>query len=156
MNIGFLRAGLMIQPMVLRLLGANLDVTVFNRTPSKIQALQALGVNIVDSPDAFIKLALNHLIAGLTRTFTLRLGFVKQQGVDVDKFMSIVRQSASYAPIFDKKLSRMSNHNYSNSNFPTKHLLKDTNLFLTQAETLGLDTSSLKGIKQIMIILLFI
>ncbi|MGF1542192.1 MAG: NAD(P)-dependent oxidoreductase [Pleurocapsa sp.] len=98
---------------------------------------------------AAMKLALNQLIAGLTATFALSLGFVSQQGVNIEQFMSVVRQSALYAPTFDKKLSRMREGNYSNPNFPTKHLLKDTHLFLEQARILGLDTSSLEGIKQL-------
>jgi 3-hydroxyisobutyrate dehydrogenase len=63
--------------------------------------------------------------------------------------MDVVRQSALYAPTFDKKLKRMCDRNFVNPNFPTKHLLKDTNLFLTQAAELGLNTKSLEGIKQI-------
>ena len=98
---------------------------------------------------AAMKLALNQLIAGLTATFALSLGFVSQQGVDIEQFMSVVRQSALYAPTFDKKLSRMREGNYSNPNFPTKHLLKDINLFLEQARILDLATSSLEEIKQI-------
>ena len=96
-----------------------------------------------------MKLALNQLIAGLTSTFALSLSFVQQQGVDVEQFMDVVRQSALYAPTFDKKLERMCDRNFDNPNFPTKHLLKDTDLFLTQAAELGLNTTSLKGIKQI-------
>ena len=98
---------------------------------------------------AAMKLALNQLIAGLTSTFALSLSFVQQQGVDVEQFMDVVRQSALYAPTFDKKLERMCDRNFDNPNFPTKHLLKDTDLFLTQAAELGLNTKSLKGIKQI-------
>lgn len=96
-----------------------------------------------------MKLALNQLIAGLTSTFALSLSFVQQQGVDVEQFMDVVRKSALYAPTFDKKLERMCDRNFENPNFPTKHLLKDTNLFLTQAAELGLNTKSLEGIKQI-------
>jgi 3-hydroxyisobutyrate dehydrogenase len=96
-----------------------------------------------------MKLALNQLIAGLTATFALTLGFVRRQGVDVEQFMQVVRESALYAPTFDKKLSRMSDRNFSDPNFPTKHLLKDTDLFLTQAQQLGLVTDNLEGIKSI-------
>ena len=96
-----------------------------------------------------MKLALNQLIAGLTSTFALSLSFVQHQGVDIEQFMDVVRQSALYAPTFDKKLSRMCDRNFDNPNFPTKHLLKDTNLFLDRASELGLNTSSLEGIKQI-------
>ena len=262
MNIGFLGTGLMGQPMVLRLIEANIPVTVYNRTATKLQPLQAAGAVIADTPKrvleasdcvilmlsdrasieelllssasinqlanrtivqmgtiapgesqsikdkvvavggeyleapvlgsipqvktgelivmvgstseqferycpllknfspepiyvgevgtaAAMKLALNQLIAGLTSTFALSLAFASQQGVDVEQFMSVVRQSALYAPTFDKKLMRMQEGNFANPNFPTKHLLKDTNLFLTAAQELGLATDSLRGIKQI-------
>ena len=82
---------------------------------------------------AAMKLALNQLIAGLTSTFALSLGFVRLSGLKVEQFMDVVRQSALYAPTFEKKLARMCEGNYANPNFPTKHLLKDTNLFLNQA-----------------------
>ena len=262
MKIGFLGTGLMGQPMVLRLLEANHQVTVYNRTESKLKPLAEAGARAVDSPaevieqsdclilmlsdaaaiaetllsdkatthltnrtviqmgtisptesqsirDAVVsaggeyleapvlgsipqvktgellvmvggtktqfdrysellkcyspepmyvgevgtaaamKLALNQLIAGLTSTFALSLSFVQQQGVDVEQFMDVVRESALYAPTFDKKLDRMCDRNFENPNFPTKHLLKDTDLFLTQAAELGLNTKSLEGIKQI-------
>jgi 3-hydroxyisobutyrate dehydrogenase len=97
-----------------------------------------------------MKLALNQLIAGLTATFALTLAFVQRQGVDVEQFMAVVRESALYAPTFDKKLSLMLTRNFANPNFPTKHLLKDTNLFLAQAEELGLTTAPLAGIKIIL------
>ncbi len=98
---------------------------------------------------AALKLALNQLIAGLTASFALSLGFVQRQGVEVEQFMEILRQSALYAPTFDKKLQRMNDKNFSNPNFPTKHLLKDTDLFLQQAKTIGQDTEGLQGIREI-------
>lgn len=98
---------------------------------------------------AAMKLALNQLIAGLTSSFALALGLVKKQNVDVEQFMQILRDSALYAPTFDKKLTRMSDRNFANPNFPTKHLLKDTNLFLEQAQSLGLATDNLEGIQTI-------
>lgn len=109
---------------------------------------QPMHIGAVGTASA-MKLALNQLIAGLTSTFALTLGFVRQQGVDVEQFMQVVRESALYAPTFDKKLSRMCDRNFSNPNFPTKHLLKDTDLFLTQAQELGLATDNLEGIKSI-------
>jgi len=96
-----------------------------------------------------MKLALNQLIAGLTSSFALSLGFVQKQNVDVEQFMQILRDSALYAPTFDKKLSRMSDRNFANPNFPTKHLLKDTNLFLEQAQSIGLAIDNLTGIQAI-------
>jgi 3-hydroxyisobutyrate dehydrogenase len=96
------------------------------------------------------KLALNQLIASLTGAFALSLSFVRRQGVEPETFMSILRESALYAPTFDKKLSRMLEGNYDNPNFPTKHLLKDTNLFLAEAQSLELDVTSLDGMRQIL------
>ena len=98
---------------------------------------------------AAMKLALNQLIAGLTATFALSLSFVRHQGVEIEQFMEVLRQSALYAPTFDKKLPRMLEGNFANPNFPTKHLLKDTNLFLNQAKEMGLNTSSLEGVRAI-------
>ncbi|ACB51830.1 putative 3-hydroxyacid dehydrogenase [Crocosphaera subtropica ATCC 51142] len=96
-----------------------------------------------------LKLALNQLIASLTSGFALSLGLIERQGVDVDKFMGILRESALYAPTFDKKLDRMQQRNFDNPNFPSKHLLKDVNLFLNQAEENGLNTEVLQGIRSI-------
>ena len=98
---------------------------------------------------AATKLALNQLIAALTGAFGLSLSFVQHRGADVGKFMEILRESALYAPTFDKKLGRMQEGNYSNPNFPTKHLLKDTNLFLREAGEIGLNASSLEGVKSL-------
>ena len=63
--------------------------------------------------------------------------------------MQILRQSALYAPTFDKKISRMLDRNFENTNFPTKHLLKDTNLFLQEAEEIGLDITGLAGTRNL-------
>ena len=114
----------------------------------KYYSPQPMYIGAVGTASA-MKLALNQLIAGLTSTFALTLGFVQRQGVDVEQFMQVVRESALYAPTFDKKLTRMRDRNFSNPNFPTKHLLKDTDLFLTQARELGLKTDNLEGIKSI-------
>ena len=97
-----------------------------------------------------IKLALNQLIASLSTAFALSLGFVERQGASVDIFMQILRQSALYAPTFDKKLQRMRDRNYDNPNFPTKHLLKDTELFINEAQGEEMNISSIQGVKKIL------
>ncbi|MDF5723289.1 MAG: NAD(P)-dependent oxidoreductase [Rhizonema sp. PD37] len=98
---------------------------------------------------AALKLALNQLIASLTAAFALSLSFAQLQGVDVDLFMQILRKSALYAPTFDKKLQRMLDSNYTNPNFPTKHLMKDTDLFIDEAKSVGLNVSSIEGVQEI-------
>jgi len=99
---------------------------------------------------ATLKLAMNQLIAALTAAFSLSLGLIQRQGVDVEAFMATLRSSALYAPTFDKKLSRMLERNYANPNFPTKHLLKDVNLFLKTAKAMGLDASALAGVQRLL------
>ena len=90
---------------------------------------------------AAVKLAMNQLIGSLTAAFSLSLALVQREGIDVEAFMEIVRNSALYAPTFDKKLDRMLSRNFANPNFPTKHLLKDMRLFSQAAETAGLSPS---------------
>lgn len=98
---------------------------------------------------AATKLAMNQLIGSLTNAFALSLGMVQRAGIDVEQFMDIVRQSALYAPTFDKKLQRMSDRNFENPNFPAKHLLKDMNLFRDAAEDMGLDARLVDSVSQI-------
>ena len=100
---------------------------------------------------AALKLALNQLIAGLTASFALSLGLVKQAGIEVEQFMSILRDSALYAPTFDKKLQRMQQRDYANPNFPVRHLLKDVNLFLDAAGEVGLDAGVLLAVRELLV-----
>lgn len=98
---------------------------------------------------ATAKLAMNQLIGSLTAAFSMSLGLVQKEGLDIEKFMSIVRESALYAPTFDKKLTRMCDRNFSNPNFPTKHLLKDMNLFTQAAQDRGIDATVAAGVSQL-------
>lgn len=99
---------------------------------------------------AAVKLALNQLIGSLTSAFATSLSFVQQQGAEVEAFMQILRSSALYAPTFDKKLQRMLEQNYANPNFPTKHLLKDINLFLQEAQPSGLNAAIPAAVQSIL------
>ncbi len=99
---------------------------------------------------AALKLAMNQLIASLTAGFSLSLGFVQKYDIEVDLFMKILRQSALYSPTFDKKLERMLNRDYTKPNFPGKHLAKDLRLFQTEAEALGLELSTVEGLRRIL------
>lgn len=98
---------------------------------------------------AATKLAMNQLIGTLTAAFSMSLGLVQREGLDLEKFMAIVRQSALYAPTFDKKLDRMRDRNFSNPNFPTKHLLKDMNLFVQAAQAQGIETAVAEGVSEV-------
>ena len=97
-----------------------------------------------------LKLALNQLIGSLTTGFALSLGFIEQQGVEVASFMNILRQSGLYAPTFDKKLKRMLDRDFTNPNFPSKHLVKDIELFRNEAHSLDLELDILEGISRIL------
>lgn len=133
-------------------------IVMVGGTEAQFERWQALLQNFGSEPlligevgsASAIKLALNQLIASLSTAFALSLGFVERQGADVDIFMQILRQSALYAPTFDKKLQRMRDRNYSNPNFPTKHLFKDAELFINEAQGLGMNISSIEGVKKIL------
>jgi 3-hydroxyisobutyrate dehydrogenase len=99
---------------------------------------------------ASLKLALNQLIASLTASFSLSLGFVRRSGIDVDLFMHILRKSALHAPTFDKKLPKMLARDFAPANFPTRHLLKDVRLMTREAKEQGLETEALAGIEKIL------
>ncbi|MGC8712412.1 MAG: NAD(P)-dependent oxidoreductase [Leptodesmis sp.] len=99
---------------------------------------------------AAVKLALNQLIGSLTSAFATSLGFIQRQHASVDLFMEILRESALYAPTFDKKLQRMLDRNYEHPNFPTKHLAKDMGLFLTEAQSLGLNPELVMAVQSIL------
>jgi 3-hydroxyisobutyrate dehydrogenase-like beta-hydroxyacid dehydrogenase len=83
---------------------------------------------------AAVKLAMNQLIGSLTAAFSMSLGLVQAEGVDVGQFMETLRASALYAPTFDKKLQKMLERDFATANFSLKHLLKDLRLFTTAAE----------------------
>jgi 3-hydroxyisobutyrate dehydrogenase len=100
---------------------------------------------------ASLKLALNHLIAAETAAFSLSLALVQRSLVPVDLFMSILKDSALFAPTFDKKLPRLQARRYDDPNFSTGHLLKDVDLFVAAAREHGLRTSSLDGVRQILV-----
>ncbi|HKY72679.1 MAG TPA: NAD(P)-dependent oxidoreductase [Nitrospira sp.] len=93
-----------------------------------------------------LKLALNQLIAAETSAFALSLGLVQRSGVAVEIFMAVLRESALYAPTFDKKLPRLLKRDYHQPNFSTRHLLKDVRLFLQDAAARGLATEGLEGL----------
>ena len=97
-----------------------------------------------------LTLALNQLIASLTTSFALSLAFIQLQGIDVDLFMQVLRQSKLYAPTFDQNLRRMLDGNYTNANLPTKQLIKEIDLFISEAKSLGLNLSSIEGVRQIL------
>ncbi|MFM2080833.1 MAG: hypothetical protein RLZZ124_439 [Cyanobacteriota bacterium] len=96
------------------------------------------------------KLALNQLIASLTHAFSLSLHLIQRQGVEVEPFMQLLRDSALYAPTFDKKLQRELEGDYGNPNFPTAHLRKDLALFLNAARSAGLEAGGLDGLLRLL------
>lgn len=98
---------------------------------------------------AALKLAMNQLISGLTSTFCYSLGLVRQEGVDVDQFMELLRKSALYAPTFDKKLDKYLAHEYGQANFPLKHLRKDLGLFRQVAAQSSADTAPLEALEAV-------
>lgn len=99
---------------------------------------------------AAAKLALNQLIASLTHGYSLALRLVQASGLDVNRFMEVLRPSALYAPTVDKKLERMLSHQYGDPNFSTGLLRKDLLLFLREARLAGVNASALEGLASLL------
>src|SRR5207247_525440 len=100
---------------------------------------------------AAVKLAMNQLIGSLTAAFSLSVGIALRSDVDPERLMAVLRKSALYAPTFDKKLTRLLQREYSNPNFPLKHLQKDIRLFIQEGAALGLSTDWLDGLNRVLV-----
>ena len=96
------------------------------------------------------KLALNQLIASLTHGYSLALRLVQESGLDVERFMEVLRPSALYAPTVDKKLERMLSGDYTNPNFSTSLLRKDLKLFVREAALAGVNAEALNGLVELL------
>jgi len=99
---------------------------------------------------AALKLAMNQLIAGLTATFAYSLGLVRDEGIDVEQFMELLRKSALYAPTFDKKLDKYLRRDYGQANFPLKHLRKDVGLFRAVAAQSRIETGPIEALETVL------
>ncbi len=99
---------------------------------------------------AALKLALNHLIAVEIAGFAFSFGLVRRSGISADTFMAVLRESALFAPTFDKKLPRLLKRDYHQPNFSTLHLLKDVDLCASEAAGQGLATDTLKGLRALL------
>jgi 3-hydroxyisobutyrate dehydrogenase len=127
---------------------------LFGGTDQQFEQLGSLFRALTKSPThigpvgqaAALKLALNQLIAAEIAAFSLSLGLVRRENIDVATFMTILRESALYAPTFEKKLPRLLNRDYGNPNFSTSHLLKDVRLVLSEAKACGLSADGLEGV----------
>ncbi|GIW22930.1 MAG: 3-hydroxyisobutyrate dehydrogenase [Candidatus Sericytochromatia bacterium] len=97
-----------------------------------------------------LKLALNQLIASLTVAFSYSLSLIMKEKIDCNVFMDILRNSALYAPTFDKKLNKMLENDFSNPNFPLKHLLKDVQLIRKVGNKLNLNNVAINSIEKIL------
>lgn len=99
---------------------------------------------------AALKLALNQLIASLAVGFSFSLGLTERSGIGADVFMSILKQSSLFAPMFEKKLPNMRDRRYENPNFPAKHLLKDVELVIREAGEKDLQPAHLNAVREIL------
>lgn len=96
---------------------------------------------------ALVKLALNQLIASHIAALSLSLGLIQRSGVPVESFMALLRESALFAPMFDKKLPRLLDRRYDHPNFSARHLLKDIDLCRETAARLNVQTGGLDGVR---------
>lgn len=100
---------------------------------------------------AAIKLALNQFIPSLAAIFSASYSYLIKNNVNTIPFMNILKQSALYAPTYEKKISNYDSRNYDNPNFPLKHMLKDINLIETQFKDAKIDTTIIEAVRKILI-----
>lgn len=100
---------------------------------------------------AAVKLAFNQLIAAHISSFSLSLGIVRREGVDVEEFMEILRRSGIYARTYDKKLPRLLQRDFSEPNFRAELLLKDVDLIRDETLELGLDGRVVDAIRGLVV-----
>ncbi len=133
-------------------------ILMFGGSEVQFQAAQPLLTTLGPKPlyigevgkAAALKLAMNQLIAGLTVSFAWSLSLVRKEEIDCEQLMEILRDSALYAPTFDKKLGRMLEGNYTSPNFSVTHLLKDVRLLEVTGARHGLDTSLIQTLVHIL------
>ncbi|HEX2866858.1 MAG TPA: NAD(P)-dependent oxidoreductase [Ignavibacteriales bacterium] len=131
------------------MVGGNKDI--YDRWRPVLEALGPAPLYIGEVGKASaMKLALNQLIASLSAAFSLSLGMIMNEGIDTELFMNVLRNSALYARTFDAKLSNILKDDFSNVNFPAKHLMKDVGLTIGEAKKLGLDTVVLEAVQEIL------
>ena len=62
--------------------------------------------------------------------------------------MTVLRQSALYAPTFDEKIDRMLNSNYNNPNFNISILSKDLGLFIDESSLASVNPNFLLALQE--------
>jgi len=118
------------------------------------QFLKGFGEKVVYAGEvgkaSALKLALNQLIVTPAVAFSMSLGFVRENNIDVELFMDILRNSPLYSQNYDKKLKNYLNDEYANPNFPLKHLLKDVGLMREAFEESNIDNHVLNEILKLL------
>ncbi len=97
---------------------------------------------------ASLKLALNNLIASHAAGFSISMGIVEKNKIDLNTFMDILRESSLYAGMFDKKLNNWKKRNYGSANFVCRHLLKDIRLIKNESLKNNISTNVTVGIEK--------
>jgi len=95
---------------------------------------------------AALKLALNQILAAEAAALAFSLALVRRNGIEVDKFLEVLRSSSLYTLQFEKKLPNMLGRTFQPASFSVRHLLKDVRLAADEGRRVGLDTSSVDGL----------
>jgi 3-hydroxyisobutyrate dehydrogenase len=98
---------------------------------------------------ALLKLCLNQMMASLMASFALSFGQVGRANIAPAEFMAILRETAMYAPAFDRKLDGLVARSFSAPHFTTRALLKDIDLMLAEAGAAGQRTAALEGVREV-------
>ena len=150
--VGFIGLGNMGSAMATRLLEAGFDVTVYNRSPGKAEALaevvdplmpvlDALGqrtfrVSDVAAVGNVVKLSANFLLANVIESLGEAVALVSKAGVDRRDYIDIITSTLFSAPAYETYGGLIAREEFEPAGFAARLGIKDIRLVLAAAEEL--------------------
>lgn len=92
---------------------------------------------------------MNQLIPSLTSAFSVSFGMCERAGVDPDLLLRIIEQSSLRSPQFVKKYPNMKSREFSRPNFTVQNMLKDIRLIAEQAESIGVESATIRAVESL-------
>lgn len=97
-----------------------------------------------------MKMAFTKLTALLMCGLSGSLSLLEAHNVSSESFMSLLRASSLYAPLFDQKLERVLQRDYSAAQLPVKNLLQELNLLSEALEDSSINAPYMEGIQDLL------
>jgi 3-hydroxyisobutyrate dehydrogenase len=132
------------------LLRAGLDVTVWNRTREKAEALAGDGAEVVETPaeaaegSDIVLTMLNAWLVELVESLAETIAFAQALGFEPELFLETITGGALDSPYAQSKGKEMAQGEFPTS-FPLRHAHKDAGLVAQEAEQRALDLPAIRA-----------